>query len=207
MTEEFKTKLVQAWSKIVDGWCTQEKAIQLAELIETHMPEIIVEVGIFSGKSLIPMAMAGQQYGAEVWGIDPWTVEACVEGSNSDATNQYWRDMYARHELERIRIEFIRDLERNGVSKTVRVLMAHDLNAMSFFGDDSIGLLHLDSNHSPEVSLRSVEDWFNKVIPTGIFVMDDIDWPEQKLAVDWLRSNQRIKIVSDNQKHIVCQKL
>lgn len=206
MNEDMKSRVIAAHSSVKDGWCSVEKAIELAELVESNMPEVIVEVGIFSGKSLIPMAIPAKEYGAQVWGIDPWTVEACVEGSNSPETDQYWRNMKANGELERIRIDFLRDLERAGLSKTVRVLLAHDLNALSFFDDLSIGLLHLDSNHSPEVSRRSVEDWFRKIVPGGIFVMDDSDWKEQETAVAWLKTNPNLTMLADHGKHIVLRK-
>ena len=50
---------------------------------------------------------------------------------------------------------------------------------MEFFADGSIGLLHVDGNHSAEVSMRYVGQWGPKVAPGGYLVMDDIDWASQ----------------------------
>lgn len=207
MTEELKQTIISAHGRIVDGWATQEKVLELGDLIIDRRPMTIVEIGILGGKSLIPMAIAAKETGADVWGIDPWTVEACVEGSNADATQEYWRDMEKRGELDRIRKEFIRDMTRSGVERTIRVLMAHDLNVIQFFGDDTIGLLHLDSNHSPEVSFRSVQDWSKKVEHGGLFVMDDSNWKEQSGAVEWLKSSDKLKVLKDHDSWLVLEKL
>lgn len=207
MTEDLLKEVTRSWASIYEGWCVFDKAIELSEFIVERRPMCIVEIGIFSGKSLIPMAVAAKSIGAEVWGVDPWTVEACVEGSNDEATNQYWREMDKSGTLERIRKDFMRDMARNGVDRTIRVLMAHDLNVIQFFGDDTIGLLHLDSNHSPEVSLRSVQDWSKKVEHGGLFCMDDIDWAQQAKAVEWMKTNTEFKMLKEHDKWMVLEKL
>jgi predicted O-methyltransferase YrrM len=54
--------------------------------------------------------------------------------------------------------------------------------ALSLFDDESIGLLHIDGNHSADVARRDVETWLPKVKPGGVIVLDDTDWPTVQAA-------------------------
>ena len=59
-----------------DGWCSIEKAYALASAIIALRPGVVVEIGIWAGRSLIPMALALKKVGAgKIIGIDPWRAE------------------------------------------------------------------------------------------------------------------------------------
>ena len=56
-----------------DGWCKLEKANALAAAIVSIQPNLIVEVGVWAGRSLIPMALSLKYLGkGKILGIDPW---------------------------------------------------------------------------------------------------------------------------------------
>ena len=40
----------------IEGWCTKEKAIKMAELI-TDDTKLCVELGVFGGRSLLPLGI------------------------------------------------------------------------------------------------------------------------------------------------------
>ena len=52
-----KSTALQAMKEL-EGWCTDNKASILIDLILESKPTIIVEIGVFGGKSLVPMAFA-----------------------------------------------------------------------------------------------------------------------------------------------------
>lgn len=59
-----------------DGWCTLEKAYALAAAVIMLRPSLVVEVGIWAGRSFVPMALALKQIGkGQIIGIDPWKAE------------------------------------------------------------------------------------------------------------------------------------
>src|SRR5262245_10441888 len=97
------------WSVIskLDGWCEEEKANKLIDLVMHHKPDIIVESGIFGGRSIIAMAMAVRaiEHG-RVYGIDPWEVAAAIEGE-SEKNVEWWSNSVP---LEQIYVNFMQNV-------------------------------------------------------------------------------------------------
>jgi hypothetical protein len=149
----------------ITGWCELEKAEILAALCYTTRPVRIVEIGVFGGKSLIPMALAMKAAGAgEVVGIDPWSNAAAIEGY--DGAN---RDWWSSVDLERVYNSFLTMRDRLGLS--IRVIRAKS-DAVEWI--DPIGLLHIDGQHTDQAA-RDVR--FAKYVNVGGYVVvDDIGW-------------------------------
>ena len=62
-----------ALSQSVYGWCSDEKAAAFAQLVLDVQPDLCVEIGVFGGKSLLPVASALKALGkGVVIGIDPF---------------------------------------------------------------------------------------------------------------------------------------
>src|SRR5579863_4686167 len=60
----------------IDGWCTPAKAQWLARFIVDRRASHILEIGVFGGKSLIPMALAAQSVSeSQVVGVEPWRAD------------------------------------------------------------------------------------------------------------------------------------
>lgn len=174
MNPEMKQKIAHAVATL-EGWCGLEKAEYIALLVLDAAPEKIVEIGVFGGKSVIPMALAAKQYGAHVWAIDPWSKQAALEGSISAADAQWWGSI----DLEAIYSGFIGAVDKFGLLGTITTLRMTDQQALPQFEDGSIGVLHVDGNHTPEVSRRYITQWGAKIKPGGYLIMDDTDWPSQ----------------------------
>jgi predicted O-methyltransferase YrrM len=170
-------------TQVLPGWCPLEKAEYLAGLVHDTRAKCIVEIGVFGGRSLVPMALAARGHGGVVWGIDPWTARASVEGTNDVANAEWWSAL----DYEAIYGSFVAALEQFRVNGNTRVLRMTDEEALPRFAVGQIDLLHVDGNHSPEVSMRYVRQWGPKLAPRGHLVMDDIDWPTQRDTVAALR--------------------
>ena len=191
--QEYKTS---GFVNQVDGWCTEEKADYLYNLVKQQ--EVFycgVEIGVYGGKSLIPMALACKEKGfGKFVGIDPWQKESNIEGSLSQADIDWW----AKLDIEAIYKNFvINSVEINLLKELFWLRMRSD-QAIKLFQDESIDLLHQDGNHSPEVSFAEVNLWYPKLRPGGIWVIDDINWPTTKNAVDWLNDNLELIHMTDS---------
>lgn len=170
-------------TQLLPGWCPLEKAEYLAGLVHQTKSACIVEIGVFGGRSLVPMALAAREHGGVVWGIDPWTATAAVEGTNSAANDEWWSAL----DYEAIHRGFLAALGLFGVAGNTRILRMTDTEALPRFTTGQIDLLHVDGNHSPEVSMRYIRQWGPKLAPRAHLVMDDIDWPTQRDTVAELR--------------------
>jgi predicted O-methyltransferase YrrM len=161
-------------SPLMDGWCTVEKAVRLVQLCAEHCPRLGVELGVFGGRSLLAMALGCASAGrGRVEGIDAYTVDAALESEMDPSHIEYWRNI----DYEKILRSATDSLEKYGVSRHATILRSKSLDSVSRYADGSIDILHQDSNHSPAVSCAEIDAFIPKVVPGGIWVMDDIDWP------------------------------
>lgn len=186
----------------VDGWCTEEKADYLYNLVLNYTPTFntdtlnkIVEIGVYGGKSLFPLTFACKEKGfGKVIGIDPWQKESNIEGSLAQADIDWWSKLdidliYKNFVLNTVELDFLKELSW---------LKVRSDQAVNIFNDYSIDLLHQDGNHSPEVCFREIELWYPKLRSGGIWVIDDINWPTTKNAVDWLNNNLELIHMTDS---------
>lgn len=162
------TEIEETLKHIPHGWCTVEKAHGLASAILTLRPEIVLEVGVWAGRSLIPMAMAVHHVKqGRVIGIDPWSADAATVGQEG-ANLEWWKNV----PYEIIYNQFVKDVQRFGVSQVVEV---HRKKSDDVTPPEGIGLLHVDGNHGPQ-AIRDVERFAPKVRVGGLVFCDDIGW-------------------------------
>src|SRR5690606_32792545 len=131
-----------------DGWCTVEKAIYIGELILNTKPDICVELGVYSGRSLFAFAVALRENGKGiVHGIDAWSPDAALEGNNSSKHKQWWGMVdYDKH--YNLTLDSISNYCLNEYVK-IHKSRSTDNDLLNLFDDNSIDILHLDSTHSP----------------------------------------------------------
>jgi len=168
-----------AATQSLEGWCSLDKARALAALVLDARPSCIAEIGVFGGRSAIPMALAARSYGGVVHGIDPWSTAAALEGDIGEGNRAWW----SRLDMERVHRGFLAAIDTFGISHSLRVLRMTDTEALTRFENGQIDLLHVDGNHSNVVSRRYVEQWGPKLAPGGHLVLDDIDWDSQRDTV------------------------
>lgn len=165
------------------GWCTQEKATRLYELVKEAQPQITVELGVFYGKSLFALAEGHKENNKGfVLGVDPWNVKACLEGTNSEANNDWWKSL---NFLE-IQQSCFSDIERFGYSDYCCTMKMRSQNVAILIGDNSIDILHQDSNHNIETIISELKAWAPKLKNGAYWIIDDANWVEAKEAYSHL---------------------
>lgn len=160
----------------IHGWCTREKANKLIELVNEVKPSLCVELGVFGGRSLLPIALAAKSFNSRVIGIDAWTAQASLEGTNSKENDDWW----SKIDYNNMYQYTINIMVENQVQ--VDLWKAKSNEVVGKFEDSCIDLLHQDSNHSEEISCEEVELYCNKVRVGGYWVFDDTNWQTTQKA-------------------------
>ncbi len=184
MTPEFEQKILDAIAPL-EGWCWKAKALAMAELVldleSINMPSTIVEIGVFGGKSLIPQAIASQRltFTCTIYGIDPWKKECALEASTDAANNEWWEKV----DMDAILAGCSKAIWNNGLDNQCCLIRSRSDLAACLFRTGEIDILHIDGNHSEEISTRDVNRWLPLVAPGGHIWFDDFLWPSTEKAV------------------------
>lgn len=159
----------------LDGWCTHEKAHALVKYILQEKPALVVELGVFGGSSFVPqlMALRFNQTGKGV-GIDPWSKDASLENMTDQVNREWWGNL----NYDAIYNKLTQFLAVHGLDGIAELIKSKSENCVDRFEDGSIGLLHIDGNHSEPQSLADARKYFPKVKPGGIIFFDDIWWTD-----------------------------
>lgn len=180
------------------GWCSPSKAVRLAELTIASRAQLSVDLGVFGARSTIALAEGHRLLGyGYVTGIDPWTRNAAVEGTN-DLVNEEW---WTKLDLEGIYRSALTSMQRHAALPHWQILRVHSRDGIGYFTDGSIDLLHQDSNHSPEVSQEELRLWIPKMRPGALFVMDDTNWPSLQETQKILQETYGAVPIEDHDIH------
>jgi predicted O-methyltransferase YrrM len=170
----------------LQGWCSYEKAAVLIDIILRLKPEIVVEVGVYGGKSLVPMAYALEiNNKGHIYGIDPWETSESIKGINNASSEYFW-GTYVNH------IAVFQSLRTSigqfNLNHRISLIKSSSENASPV---ENIDILHIDGNHSAEASYLDVTKWAPLVKTGGVIILDDLTWFEenaytQAKSIEWL---------------------
>ncbi len=153
----------------LDGWCSLPKAFTLAGIVLAIRPEVSVEIGVYGGRSLIPMALAHQAIGrGAVWGIDPWSNHVAVREQTTNVDREWW----GKSDLEGLFRKVMSAIELNQLAPFTKIIR----NESQFVPPPrGISLLHVDGSHS-DTATRDIVAFAPNVTVGGFVVMDDLAW-------------------------------
>lgn len=180
----------------LEGWCSREKGSILIDLVLKVKPEVIVEIGVWGGKSFVPMACVLKAYNkGKAYGIDPWSNQASIQYVQNDSNIAYW----GKVDHEAVQQALVRKIYEFDLDKHVELIKSTSMDAPPIY---NIDILHVDGNHSEETSYYDVMKWVPLVKKGGWIIFDDMTWYENgkfttARAVEWLNTNC-IKIAEFN---------
>lgn len=152
-----------------DGWCSPTKAIELSKLVKASKPNIVVEIGVYAGKSLIPMAMSCRDNGfGGVIGVDPWRSNESVKGQPPE--HEAW---WSAVDHEKIYQKCIAKLIELKLEKWVQL---NRTTSDNFTPPTRIDILSVDGNHGQQV-ISDVLKYAPLITKGGHIIMDDLGWP------------------------------
>lgn len=155
----------------ITGWCPLEKALDLAVTVLALRPKVVVETGVWSGRSLIPMALACKHLGDGICvAIDPWSTQASVEGYSGENA-----DWWSKQDHDGMLKHFSMHIQRLGLEGFVQVQRAKSDDAVI---PDVIDIFHCDSQHTDQ-AIREIHRIATNVRVGGIVILDDLSWQNE----------------------------
>jgi len=177
MSQADVDEIIELKLEKLPGWCTVQKGKRMSEL--ARGASLVVELGVFGARGLCAMALtlADQGHG-RADGIDPYTVSAAIEGVNAPENDSWWSQL----DYEAVAHAAQTGICSLGLYHCARLVRLNSREAVRYYSDESIDLLHLDANHSEATSTEDVALWAPKIRPSGYWVFDDTNWESTKKA-------------------------
>jgi predicted O-methyltransferase YrrM len=171
-------------SRTLEGWCSQEKSMLLYTLIREYKPTTAVEIGVYGGSSIIPIAAGLKDNGfGAVYGIETWSGETAIKYRTNIANDFWWMSI----NLEEIKERFLRFIVDHRLCDAVKLIECSSDVCSTLF--DKIDFLHIDGGHSAFGSTKDVVNYASRVPPGGIIVYDDINWSSTSAGLEVLRDS------------------
>ena len=188
----------------LEGWCSQEKASQFIDLVLEVKPDVCVEIGVFGGSSLFPVASALKFLGKGiVIGIDPWDKIECIKYFDpiEDADHLKW---WLSLNITYVYHTYMNMIKKNKLDNFVKTIKSTSQEAASLI--DEIDILYIDGNHSAVSSVEDVKLYLPKVRQGGYIWINDTLSEERLEAVDLLLEACDVIELIDSGNCILCKK-
>jgi predicted O-methyltransferase YrrM len=185
--KEWQTRLSTVMPAL-EGWCTVDKALKLVEVILTYQIDHVVEIGVYGGKSLVPMALAVKEVSpnGRCFGIEAWDTKIAIEEKTSPENDAWWSSL----DLIRIKNNFLHYLTQSALTDIIRIIELPVTDSLEIFQKEryrhKIGLIHIDGNHSEKQAFDDVQRAYAILPSGGVIVLDDINWLSLAKAHQWL---------------------
>lgn len=170
ITQENKKlfRLISSFVPTCPGWSSLEKGCALAGLTLAMKPKVALEIGVFGGRSLIPVLMAMQSLGSGLAvGIDPYSKEASADGEVGENV-VYWNGVDHESILKQFQ-HFVSSFKLDNFVHLIRK-KSDEVDPPS-----GIDILHIDGSHTDQ-AVRDAERYGPKVRLGGIAIADDTRW-------------------------------
>jgi predicted O-methyltransferase YrrM len=155
------------------AWCSVEKASALVAIVLALRPKIVVELGIWTGGSAIPMAIALRHLGAgQLIAVDAWSAADSIQGQG-EVDSKWWGETVGPDGHERAYQTFLGRLEKHRITAERCAVVRRRTDEAVVLS--SIDVLHHDANHGPQ-AMCDIARWAPAVRVGGMLIIDDIDW-------------------------------
>ncbi len=174
------------------GWCPDTKQHVLAGLILAYHCQRVVEIGVFQGGSLLPMAAAARLTGGVVTGVDPYTAGAAEQRENLDRfVPIVGADWHTRIEWDALYDRVLAGVQRHGLASHCRIMRATSVEAAQTV-PHGLDLLHVDGNHDFAAVEADLRLYVPKVRSGGFIVLDDTHW--DGVHAHYVQLKQRLQV-------------
>lgn len=152
------------------SWCSEEKVELLMDLTYILQPQICVEIGAFTGSSVLPVAATLDYVGqGTIYAIDAWSNEVAIQHLAPEDPNRNW---WSTVDMGVIRHSFDHLMGSWGLLAVCHPIAQSSEEALPLIPE--IDFLHLDGDFSEVGALYDAEHYVAKVKSGGYVLLSNV---------------------------------
>lgn len=152
------------------SWCSSDKATLIMDLILTEKLYTCVEIGVFTGSTLLPMAATLKHLNQGMsYGIDPWSNDEAVRNLSATDPNRSWWQQVNMDQIGQLCFHML-----NRWQLTSRCTLIKKTSEQAVNDVPTIDFLHLDGNYSRASSLQDAKLYLPKVRQSGYILISNL---------------------------------
>jgi len=166
------------------GGATLLKVLMLGDLIVERPVARAVEIGVYRGRLLLPLALVMRWRGeGEILGIDPYSAVAAEQHDEHEVGIDL-RSWPSTIDWEELHDGVHGAIVSSGLEPFARLVRARSEDVAGTFEPGSIDLLHVDGNHDAAAVAADAELYLPLVCTGGYVVLDDPSWASVRPVFD-----------------------
>lgn len=163
------------------GGSSITKALVVADLVLEHDLDVYVEIGVYRGRSLLPVgAMFAALGRGRAFGIDPYSLAEAMQDDLDHFPEEAARqvnDFVRSQDWDGMHDDVVGLIGTLGCADHCEIVRATSAAAVDRFDAGSIDVLHIDGNHDTDAVRADVDAYLPKLAPGAFIVLDDASWP------------------------------
>lgn len=156
--------------KALDGsWCSKEKGIMLMDLTALVKPTLCVEIGAWTGSSVLPVA-ATLKYNnkGQIYAVDAWSNAEAVKYLETDDPNYPWWSTVNMDNVQNLCKQMIKQWALD------KYCIAIQQPSASIAGKfNNIDILNIDGNFTEKGTLEDVANYLPRVRAGGYIILSN----------------------------------
>jgi predicted O-methyltransferase YrrM len=178
---DFKTLKERVFAALANSWCSKIKAELLMELVAITRPKVCVEIGAFTGSSVLPVAVTLKLLGeGKIYVIDAWSNTEAIKYMDKVDPNKRWWSLVDMDEVQNTCLQMINNW---GVNSYCSMIKKSSVKAVQDVG--AIDFLHLDGDYSETGSLQDVSLYLPKVKSGGYILLSNVYFTVNGKQTKW----------------------
>ncbi|MEN9344192.1 MAG: Methyltransferase domain [Chlamydiota bacterium] len=164
---DLKAKVIQ---ELKNSWCSAEKINLLMDLTLLTHPKICVEIGAFTGSSVLPVATTLKYLNSgKIFAVDAWSnAEATKYLADNDPNKQWWSQL----DMQSVHNSYQHLINKWSLRNFCAEIFKPSAQAV-FDIPSEIDFLHLDGNFSERGALEDAELYLPKVKSGGYILLSN----------------------------------
>jgi predicted O-methyltransferase YrrM len=172
------------WSDI-EGWFSEEDAQFVVNICSKIENGVVVELGVFAGRSTAIMAPICLGRDTQYYAVDNF------RGSDN------LRDEATIIQRNRnIKELFESNMKEMGILSAIRVIQSNSSESSSLFNDGVVDFCFIDADHAPVAVQRDIDAWWPKIKTNGFIGGHDYPSPLRSVVDQFAQNNQARLITS-----------